>query len=69
MRLTDDFVYKTICDLLALGLTSPTDTKLASLCACNKYTIRRSVKRLESAGKLIVQGGRGRRPVSYKVAK
>lgn len=69
MRLTDNFVYSAIAELLPTGEGQLTYNTIANKCQCHPETVKDVVKRLSNAGRLVMNGGKGRRPVIYKVIK
>jgi len=68
MRLTDDYILKTISELLPDGHGELTYQRIAECCRCHPETVKESVRRLRSAGRIVTIGGKGRKPVSYRVA-
>ena len=67
MRLTDEHIFKTIKELLPEGNGRLTYEKIAIVCECHYETVKVSVRRLQHAGRLEMTGGRGRKPVSYRI--
>lgn len=69
MTLTDESVLQTIEKLLPSGEGSLTYQRIADVVRCHVDTAVRSTRRLANAGRLTMEGGKGRRPVKYKVVK
>ncbi len=69
MRLTDEHILKTINELLPSGHGCLPTRQIAELCKCHPDTVRHSVRRLQAARRLEMDGGSGRKPVTYKVVK
>lgn len=69
MSLTDECVLKTLSELIPEGKGQVTHEKIAEKCNCHVLTVQRSVRRLKNAGRLSFEGGRGRRPVMYTLAR
>ena len=69
MRLTDDHVLKSISELIAAKNGSLTYEQIADKSKCGLMTVIRSTRRLQESGRLEMQGGKGRRPVFYKVVE
>ena len=65
MRLTDEHIFNAIKDLLHDGSGRIPYEVVAQKCECHPETVRRSVSRLQKAGRLKFEGGSGRLPVKY----
>lgn len=65
MSLTDECVLKSITELIPEGTGQVTHEKIAEKCNCHVLTVQRSVRRLQNAGRLTFEGGKGRRAVTY----
>ena len=69
MSLTDEYVLKTISELIPEGTGQLQYDKVAEKCKCSPRTVHRSVRRLRDAGRLQFEGGSGRNPVTYTLVK
>lgn len=69
MALTDEHIYEVISSILPTGEGEISYERIAGLAKCHFNTVRNSTRRLESAGRLKMVGGKGRRAVIYKVVK
>ncbi len=69
MRLTDKAVLETISELAAKHDGRITYEQIAEHSRCCISTARVSTMRLKRDGHLLMEGGKGRRPVIYKVVK
>lgn len=67
MALTDEKVLAVITTALPGGKGELSYDRISELANCHFNTARNATRRLESAGRLKMTGGKGRKPVSYEI--
>lgn len=66
MALTDKYIFQVISSALKHGEGQLSYDKIADIAGCHPNTVRNSTRRLATAGKIEMSGGKGRK-VHYKV--
>lgn len=67
MRLSDDRVFEAIRKLIPACNGQISYEAIAKEVGCHKNTAINAARRLASAGRIELEGGKGRRPVSYRL--